>query len=388
MSVNNLFKDLNVCVIIPTYNNDRTLADVIDRVLLHTSNVIVVNDGASDSTDSILTSYQSKLEIVTHAKNKGKGCALRNGFKRALELAYEYAITIDSDGQHFPEDLPKLIQRLKEEPNSLIIGARNMSQEDVPGGSSFGNRFSNFWFLVETGIKLPDTQSGYRVYPIKKLEKLTFYCTKFECEIEVPVRASWSGIPVISEPVQVLYEQGEGRVTHFRPFVDFFRISVLNTILCFIAFAYIKPRDFFKNLTWKNIKAFLDIKGENNFKLATSIGFGVFMGIVPIWGYQMIVALALAYLLKLHKPFVIVAANISIPPMIPFIIFGSIATGALVMGIPMNNLSFSDGLGLDSIANNLLQYAIGSMVLASVAGIFSGSFSYLLLLLLRRKQEI
>ncbi|MDM8158657.1 DUF2062 domain-containing protein [Labilibaculum sp. K2S] len=385
MSVNNLFKDLKVCVIIPSYNNDRTLADVIDRVLLHTSNVIVVNDGATDSTDSILKSYQSSLEIVTHSKNKGKGCALRNGFKRALELGYEYAITIDSDGQHFPEDLPKLIQRLKEEPNSLIIGARNMSQKDVPGGSSFGNRFSNFWFLVETGIRLPDTQSGYRVYPIKKLAELTFYCTKFEYETEVPVRASWAGIPVLSEPVQIKYDKGEDRVTHFRPFKDFFRISVLNTILCFIAFAYIKPRDFFKNLTWKNIKAFLDIKGENNFKLATSIGFGVFMGIVPIWGYQMIVALALAYLLKLHKPFVIVAANISIPPMIPFIIFGSIATGALIMGIPMTNLSFSDGFGLDSITSNLLQYAIGSLVLACVAGILSGSFSYLLLLLLRRK---
>ena len=199
------------------------------------------------------------------------------------------------------------------------------------------------------------------------------------------MRASWAGIPVLSESVQIKYDQGEDRVTHFRPFKDFFRISVLNTILCFIAFAYIKPRDFLKNLTWKNIKAFLDIKGENNFKLATSIGFGVFMGIVPIWGYQMIVALALAYLLKLHKPFVIVAANISIPPMIPFIIFGSIATGALIMGIPMTNLSFSDGFGLDSITSNLLQYAIGSLVLACIAGILSGSFSYLLLLLLRRK---
>ena len=200
-----------------------------------------------------------------------------------------------------------------------------------------------------------------------------------------PVRASWSGIPVISEPVQIRYDQGDDRISHFRPFIDFFRISVLNTILCFIAFAYIKPRNFIKNLSWKNIKVFLDIKGENNFKLATSIGFGVFMGIVPIWGYQMIVALALAYLLKLHKPFVIVAANISIPPMIPFIIFASLASGALIMGIPITNLSFSDGFGLDSIANNLLQYIIGSVVLASVAGIFSGSFSYLLLLILRRK---
>lgn len=385
MSVSSLFDDLKVCVLIPTYNNERTLADVIDRVLLHTRNIIIVNDGSTDSTAHILEGYQASIEVVTHPKNKGKGCALRNGFKRALELGYEYAITIDSDGQHFPEDLPKLVSRLNDEPNALIIGARNMSQDDVPGGSSFGNRFSNFWFRVETGITLPDTQSGYRVYPIKELAKLKFYCTKFEYEIEVPVRAAWRGIPVISEPVQVTYQQGEDRVSHFRPYKDFFRISVLNTILCFIAFAYIKPRDFFKNLTWKNIKAFLDITGEGNFKLAASIGFGVFMGIVPIWGYQMIVALALAYLMKLHKPFVIVAANISIPPMIPLIIFGSIGTGALAMGLPLADLSFSDGFGLDSITNNLLQYVIGSFVLALVSGLLSGSVSYLLLLVFRRK---
>jgi glycosyltransferase involved in cell wall biosynthesis len=385
MCVNNLFDDLKACVLIPTYNNDRTLSDIIERVTLHTSNIIVVNDGATDNTAKILESYQASIEVVTHPNNKGKGCALQNGFKRALELGCDYAITIDSDGQHFPEDLPKLISRQKEEPGSLIIGARNMSQEDVPGGSSFGNRFSNFWFRVETGISLPDTQSGYRVYPIKELAKLKFYCTKFEYEIEVPVRASWRGIPVISEPVQIVYDQGEDRVSHFRPYKDFFRISVLNTILCFIAFAYIKPRDFFKNLTWKNIKAFLDIKGEGNFKLAASIGFGVFMGIVPIWGYQMIVALALAYLMKLHKPFVIVAANISIPPMIPLIIFGSIGTGALAMGLPLADLSFSDGFGLDSITNNLLQYVVGSFVLALVSGLLSGSFSYLLLLVFRRK---
>jgi len=385
MCVSNLFDELKVCVLIPSYNNDRTLADVINRVSLHTSNIIVVNDGSTDTTAKILDGYQSSIEVVTHPKNQGKGCALRNGFKRALELGYDYAITIDSDGQHFPEDLPKLISRLNDEPNALIIGARNMSQDDVPGGSSFGNRFSNFWFKVETGISLPDTQSGYRVYPIKELSKLKFYCTKFEYEIEVPVRASWRGIPIISEPVQITYDQGEDRVSHFRPYKDFFRISVLNTILCFIAFAYIKPRDFFKNLTWKNIKAFLDIKGEGNFKLAASIGFGVFMGIVPIWGYQMIVALALAYLLKLHKPFVIVAANISIPPMIPLIIFGSIGTGAIAMGLPFADLSFSDGFGLDSITNNLLQYVVGSFVLALVSGLLSGSFSYLLLLVFRRK---
>lgn len=385
MAVSELFNELKTCVVIPTYNNDKTLADIIDRVSLYTKNIIVVNDGATDTTSSILENCTSTVQIVTHSKNKGKGRALQSGFDKALSLGYENAITIDSDGQHFPEDLPRLISRMADEPNSLIIGARNMAQKDVPERSSFGNRFSNFWFRVETGIRLPDTQSGYRVYPIKELSKFHFYCTKFEYEIEVPVRAAWSGIPVIPEPVQVKYEQGDARVSHFRPFMDFFRISVLNTILCIIAFAYIKPRDFIKSLTWKNIKAFLFIEGESNFKIAASIGFGVFMGIVPIWGYQLIVAIGLAYVFKLHKPFVIVAANISLPPMIPIIIFGSIATGALVLGHPLSDFKFSQIEGLESIANHLLHYLVGSLVLAVILGFLSGSFTYLALLLFRRK---
>ncbi len=387
MAVSDLFKELKICVIIPTYNNDKTLANVIDRVRVYTDNIIVVNDGATDNTSKILKDYLPSLHVVTHTENKGKGRALQNGFTRALELGYEYAITIDSDGQHFPEDLPQLVSRLSKEPNSLIIGARNMSQEGVPGGSSFGNRFSNFWFWVETGIRLPDTQSGYRVYPVKQLSKLKFYSPKFEYEIEVPVRAAWNGIPVISEPVQVKYEQEGERVTHFRPFMDFFRISVLNTILCTIAFAYIKPRDFIKQLSWKNLKSMLVFTDEGNIKLSASVGFGVFMGIVPIWGYQLIVAIALAYVFKLHKPLVILAANISIPPMIPFIIFGSILTGAFVLGHPLSEIRFSQTFGLDSVANSLLQYLVGSILLAIVLGIFSGSFTYLLLLLFRKKQK-
>ncbi len=387
MAVSDLFEALKICVIIPTFNNDKTLANVIDRVRVFTNNVIVVNDGATDNTSQILKDYQPDLQVVIHPDNKGKGRALQNGFKRALELGFEYAITIDSDGQHFPEDLPQLVSRLANEPNSLIIGARNMSQEGVPGGSSFGNRFSNFWFWVETGIRLPDTQSGYRVYPIKLLSKIKFFSPKFEYEIEVPVRAAWKGIPVISEPVQVKYEQEGERVTHFRPFMDFFRISVLNTILCTIAFAHIKPRDFIKQLSWKNLKAMLVFSDEGNFKLAASVGFGVFMGIVPIWGYQLIVAIALAYVFKLNKPLVILAANISIPPMIPFIIFGSILTGAFVLGHPLSEIRFSNTFGLDSIANSLLQYLVGSILLAIVLGIFSGSFTYLLLLLFRKKHK-
>ena len=136
---------LNVCVIVPTYNNEKTLKRVLDSVLPFTSSIIIVNDGSTDATATILKDY-SQLVQIHHAKNSGKGVALRNGFKKAIELNYNYAITIDSDGQHFASDIPTFITAIEKEPNSLLIGSRNMTQDDVPKKSSFGNKFSNFWF--------------------------------------------------------------------------------------------------------------------------------------------------------------------------------------------------------------------------------------------------
>ena len=149
------------------------------------------------------------------------------------------------------EDLPKFIQALDEHPTAVIIGARNMGQSSVPGKSSFGNKFSNFWFWVETGLKMQDTQSGYRLYPVRQLSSINFITRKFEFEIEVLVRAAWSGLEIIHVPVRVFYPEKGKRISHFRPFKDFSRISVLNTVLVTIAFLYIKPRDFIRSIKKK-----------------------------------------------------------------------------------------------------------------------------------------
>lgn len=250
LSIQDRFRQHKTCVLIPTYNNERTLKTVLDDVLQYTDNVLVVNDGSTDSTSEILKTYP-QIHLVSYDKNIGKGWALRQGFKKALSLGYDNAITIDSDGQHFADDLYKFLDQLELTPNAIIIGARNMNQSAVPGKSSFGNKFSNFWFKVETGITMPDTQSGYRLYPIRAMEQLKFITKKFEFEIEVLVRSAWKGIKVTSVPVKVFYAEKGVRVSHFRPFKDFSRISVLNTVLVTIAFLYIKPRDFFRSIKKK-----------------------------------------------------------------------------------------------------------------------------------------
>ena len=196
------FEQLHICVIIPTYNNENSLAAVIKDVATYTRHIIVVNDGSTDNTKAIIESFPL-VQLISYDDNVGKGWALRQAFAYAMEKGYQYAITIDSDGQHFAKDLPAFVDKVSLEKNAIIIGARNMDQASVPGGSSFGNRFSNFWFKVETGISSPDTQSGYRLYPLEPLKKMHFFTRKYEFEIEVLVRAAWKGVKILSVPVTV-----------------------------------------------------------------------------------------------------------------------------------------------------------------------------------------
>jgi len=163
-----LLRDRGICVIIPTFNNVGTIRDVIKDTLNECYDVIVVNDGSTDQTSEILHSIDG-ITIVEYDNNRGKGYALKCGFKRALEMGFAYAITIDSDGQHYPSDIMHFLKANQEYPGALIIGSRQLDGVERSKGSSFANKFSNFWFYIQTGRKLSDTQTGYRLYPLKKL---------------------------------------------------------------------------------------------------------------------------------------------------------------------------------------------------------------------------
>jgi len=387
--LNNRFADIKCCVIIPTYDNEKTLAKVILDTLDYTDKIIVVNDGATDSTAQILETFKNGITLVTHPVNKGKGMALRNGFKKALQLGYDYAITIDSDGQHFPSDLENFLNKIESQPGSLIIGARNMNSENVPSKSSFGNKFSNFWFQVETGIKLPDTQSGYRLYPIKKLQDVKFFSPRFEFEVEVIVKAAWRKIPVIDMPVKIFYAKGAERVSHFRPGKDFTRISILNTYLVILAFIWYKPLRLIRGLNPSNLRSFIKKhffnKEESTLKKSLSVTVGIFFGIIPIWGYQLVSAIAASYLFRLNKAIVILTANISIPPLLPFILIASLKTGELFKGTE-TNLSLRD-ISLQTLKLNLYTYLTGACLLAVLFSIFMGLVTFISLSLIRRKRK-
>ena len=377
--IQNAIIDKKICVLVPTYNNSKTLARVLNGVLEYTQNIIVVNDGSTDSTSEILKNYP-QIQVISLEKNQGKGNALKMGFRKAIDLGYHFAITIDSDGQHYPNDITVFVEALIEENQDvLLIGNRNMSQDGIPKKSSFGNKFSNFWFWFETGIKLEDTQSGYRLYPLLKIPK-KYFTPKFEFEIEIIVRTAWRHIPVKNVPVKVLYDPDE-RVSHFRPFKDFTRISILNTVLVTITLFYIIPRNFINNFKKKSFKRFikedvLESDGSNRTK-AFSIALGVFIGLSPFWGFHTLLVISLSVLFKLNKVLAFMFSNISLPPFIPFIIAASLFIGAPFVH-QQASLSNAE-INFDLVKDHLLQYLIGSTILATTMSALFGVGFYLLL---------
>ncbi|MBS1783015.1 MAG: DUF2062 domain-containing protein [Bacteroidetes bacterium] len=377
----------NACVLLPTFNNAGSIESVVRSILSCTSRLIIVNDGSTDDTAKILADFP-EVKSISYLPNKGKGTALQTGFKAASDQGFDYAITLDSDGQHDALDLIRFLEKLDEEPRSLLVGARNMNQENVPTKSSFGNRFSNFWFWVNTGISLPDTQSGYRCYPLKSIVGKHYFTTKYEFEIEVMVRASWSGVPVHSVPVSVYYPKAEERVSHFRPFKDFSRISVLNTCLVLIALLWIKPRDFVRLLMkkegWKTMWRMLFVNPqESNHTKAASVAFGFFMGIVPVWGFQLAIGIPASIALRLNKALFLIAANISIFPFTAFWWMASLVTGKWLLGYHSWSLEWHS-LTLERVKEEGLAFFLGGTILSIGISVTGYLITYFLLTVFRK----
>lgn len=253
---------MQLCTIIPVYNNAATIRQVVEDVCAILSNVsngsndsngsdvIVVNDGSTDGTGGILEALVNdaatvgngkNITIVGYAKNRGKGYALMQGFRTAIAKGYTHAITIDADGQHFASDIPTLLAAAEDNPDGIVVGSRNLTEKNMPQKNTFANKFSNFWFRLQTAVNLPDTQCGFRLYTLSAISTRWPITSRYEAELELIVFAAWAGKKVTAVPIHVYYPAPEERVSHFRPSYDFTRISVLNTILCVLAIVYGYP---------------------------------------------------------------------------------------------------------------------------------------------------
>jgi glycosyltransferase involved in cell wall biosynthesis len=217
--------------VIPVYNHASNVGQVVKDALTLGFPVFAVDDGSTDTTFEILKNIAG-ITVLRHDKNLGKGAALLSGFHTAGRVA-DFAVTIDADGQHNPSDATKLIESIKPHLRPLVVGKREgmLTDPAIPWTSRFGRKFSNFWVRMAGGPRISDTQSGFRIYPLNEILNLKSKAGYFQFEIEILVLAHRKKIPIYEVPIHVTYPSAENRISHFRPFVDFWRNTMTFTRL-------------------------------------------------------------------------------------------------------------------------------------------------------------
>ncbi len=299
------------CVLVPAYNNPATLNAVVEGCLRSTTlPIIVVDDGSSPPVAKLPS--DSRVQVIRHELNRGKGAAIKTGFRRAIGLGYTHAVTIDADGQHLPSDIPAILEAANRSPWNLVIGCRQMNGTEVPGISKFGKGFSNFWIRFETSVPVSDSQSGFRVYPLFHVQTLSCRGDRYDFEVEILTKLLWRGVEVTEVPVRVIYEPIEKRVSHFRKFRDNARITWANTRL--IIGSLLR-----KHLT----------PGQT----AVAAGLGVFIGCSPFYGLHSVIAAAAAFFLRLNFGVLFLGTQVSLPFLAPFLAMASVSVGNSLRGI-------------------------------------------------------
>lgn len=205
-------------VIVPTYNNSKTIKAVAKDILGHGFIPIIVDDGSDEPIENLFSNEEkSAIHFVTHSVNKGKGQAIVSGVRKAKELGYTYALSMDGDGQHLASQIHKLVNIYEDD--EIVIGARNFDLLHVPKASKFGRWFSNFWACWDTGQIITDSLSGFRIYPISILS-LPIKTSKFDWEMEVLIRHADAGGIIKEVDIECYYPSPKERVSHFRKFND------------------------------------------------------------------------------------------------------------------------------------------------------------------------
>ena len=228
--------------IIPVYNHAATVAQVVKDAQALGFPVFVVDDGSTDNTYEQIKKIPG-IHILRHQPNRGKGSAIKTGFAAAAVVA-DWAITIDADGQHYPQDALKLINAIPEGMRAIVVGAREgmagTEGAHIPWTSRFGRKFSNFWVWAAGGAILSDSQSGMRLYPLPEAMLLNTKARRFQFEVEILVMARRKGLKVVEAPVRVIYNPDGKRISHFRPFVDFLRNTETFSRLIFTRILFLR----------------------------------------------------------------------------------------------------------------------------------------------------
>lgn len=383
-----------VCVVMPAYNSGATIRHTIEGVLQHGLPLIVVDDGSHDGSELLLAARHD-ITLVRLPSNRGKGIAIRNGFAVAREHGFTHAITIDSDGQHDPADVPRFAQAVIRHPHAIIVGVRDLKGTGARLKSRLLRTNSNFWTWVETGTWTADSQSGYRAYPLRLIDTIHLCTHRYDFEIEVLVKSLWCGAGISELPIDVHYDTG--CPSKFRPLADFALVSRLNNRL--VAMRLFIPltirrmlvRRAFHRRTWRQrwrwlLQRFLLGNTDQPMRAGLAVGLGVCCGILPIWGFQMVAAFASARRWRLNPLLTVLASNISFGGMAVVIVLLSIWFGHLILHGQSSGL-WELPSQWRSVGQHLIEYLVGSVALAGAAGLATGIAAWAIFSLVTRARS-
>lgn len=218
---------MKVCVVVPAYNASSTLQQFLESLLPYNKFIVVVDDGSDDETFAIAKKYQQQnFKILRHDYNRGKGAALRTGLDWALENNFDAAVTMDSDLQHAPEDLPGLLEVFERKKLDILVGSRLHDQQDMPRSRRLGNWFSSWAATLYCHQKIFDCQCGYRIYRLKTCKQMLeeLKLERFDFESEVFLRAAANLLRIGFAPITVIYPQDAVHKSFYRPWMDTLRI--------------------------------------------------------------------------------------------------------------------------------------------------------------------
>ena len=391
MPQNNTFSTKYIWCVIPVFNNRDTIKDVALGCRAILEHIIVVDDGSIDCDIKELFSG-TDIIVLRHKNNLGKGEAIRTALYFIEKTDGRFMITIDADGQHYPEDINKFIPLLQNEDTFIIVGSRDFSSENIPGKSRFGREFSNFWFRLETGVAIGDSQSGFRAYPIKYLSKIRLDGRHYDFEAEVLTRAVWSGLGIKTVQIKVFYPKKELRVTSFRPFLDNLRISLIHTrlvgrrLLPFPCHKLVTPlkKDNFLEIIKHPLKFLGELLREETtpLGLALSAGVGIFLGVLPLVSLHTLAIIYVVTRVHLNKIMALSIQNLCIPPFVPL---ACIELGHFMLyGRWLTDVSWQAVFG--SIPERLWEWFLGSLILAPLMAIITAIIVYFIALFLKKKK--
>ena len=239
---------MKAAVIIPAFDEARTIRSIAERALVCCPKVAVIDDGSRDGTADALAGVG--VTLLRHATNQGKAAALATGFEWALAQGAEVVVTLDGDGQHRPEDIPRLLAVAQLHPDRLIIGARLTDRDAYPRARNRANRIADFWISWAAGHPIEDTQSGQRVYPaglLRRVRRSRDLHAGFTFESEVVIRAARQGVTTIAVPIPAIHN-ANGRPSHFRPVHDIARIVFM--VAGYLLRSGMNPRGL-----WRSVRA-------------------------------------------------------------------------------------------------------------------------------------